>query len=502
LLTLRARLAKRKNAATPSDDAKLRDLLNRIATRENADRLRALRDLALAVDQPADPLDSDLWIDLVNGNRAIGRNARAADLAQSAAIAIENKSPSQAAELKLTAAAILIETGDYPRALEILKTVLSTNPSAPQPTAERAWLLKIHALSANAKNNQDDQLYIVALRTFLSLHPLSSRASEIRSNLAQALHNAANSDEARALWLEIPTSAPQWLDARLAVAAIDRDALRNAILDDLPPPRIQARLNLALAQVSDAAKRAPASDRPWFRIAEWQLDLLHHPQTSAAAVLENLHQLIALPLQAPLRAEAERIEIEALIAAERFPEAERAADRWIKSANPHSLDALVRDLGLAAHRASSDRIHHGIGPILLASTQKLAAIAQPGSAAARNAQFESIRALALSGDSTRAKIQLEQLLQSTSLDAFDSLRAAQLSLDLGMTDQSLNRFRELARNSPPASQAWFQARLGMAQSLAAKAQTAEAKKLVEATALLYPDLGGEPLRSRFKRLAK
>jgi hypothetical protein len=56
------------------------------------------------------------------------------------------------------------------------------------------------------------------------------------------------------------------------------------------------------------------------------------------------------------------------------------------------------------------------------------------------------------------------------------------------------------RQSPVGSSPWLEARYGLALAYYRSGKPEQARKLIDATALLHPELGGAALRARFEHL--
>jgi predicted Zn-dependent protease len=76
-------------------------------------------------------------------------------------------------------------------------------------------------------------------------------------------------------------------------------------------------------------------------------------------------------------------------------------------------------------------------------------------------------------------------------DAYLRLEAFPLAIDV---------YRLRTQQSRPGSPAWFQARYGQALAYYRAGKGQEARRLIDATAILHPELGGGELRSKFERL--
>ena len=76
-------------------------------------------------------------------------------------------------------------------------------------------------------------------------------------------------------------------------------------------------------------------------------------------------------------------------------------------------------------------------------------------------------------------------------DIYTRLDAYELAVDV-------HRLR--TRRTAPGSLAWLDARYGLALALYRSGKADEARRIIDATAILHPELGGGDLSEKFKRL--
>ena len=76
-------------------------------------------------------------------------------------------------------------------------------------------------------------------------------------------------------------------------------------------------------------------------------------------------------------------------------------------------------------------------------------------------------------------------------DIYARLEAFELAVDA-------HRLR--SRRAVPGSLAWLDARYGLALALYRTGKAEEARRIIDATAILHPELGGGNLSEKFKRL--
>src|SRR5262249_34117124 len=117
------------------------------------------------------------------------------------------------------------------------------------------------------------------------------------------------------------------------------------------------------------------------------------------------------------------------------------------------------------------------------------------------ARIRQTRALLFSGDAAAAQ---RSLAAWTSWpphprdDLLQDLADTYVRLDAFARAVEVRRLRP--RQAAPGSPPWFEARYGLALAHYRSGQSRLARQLIDATAILHPDLGGGDLRGRFERL--
>jgi hypothetical protein len=119
------------------------------------------------------------------------------------------------------------------------------------------------------------------------------------------------------------------------------------------------------------------------------------------------------------------------------------------------------------------------------------------------AQLRQTRALLFNGDDEAARRSVaswgelpthagDRILRDLA-DTYVRLDAFELALDV-------QRLR--MRRSPLGSPRWLEARYGLALANYRSGKAQEARKLIDATAILHPELGGGALRAKFEHLRR
>ncbi len=273
----------------------------------------------------------------------------------------------------------------------------------------------------------------------------------------------------------------------------DPDAVRRAIREarealdriesQLPADDLSGRADVALARAE--LETVPDAGQP-------------------SLALTILDRLLSRPLDDPRRARARRLRVVALSELGRYLDAESGARSLLESQPASDMLPLARRLDRAASSATSDLARRRFGELLRRIAEALRdrpeGLSAPEKAEAR---LRLARAELFRGDPPAARRALRDWPS-----ALDDLpprlwpELADLAVESSEFDQAIQAYRRIARREPTGSTAWFQARYGHALALERSGQPDLARQLLDATAALHPDLGGEPLQSRFTALRK
>jgi hypothetical protein len=485
-------------------DPEILELLERIESRGGRVARAAGRAVARAVSQPANPANQRLWNKLVDGWISLEKNEEAAELAETAGSALSGAGETAAAaRLRLRAAAIWINQNRIEDAERCLAPIVSSDSGADPETRERAGSLRILGHGRLAATKMGDGKvraeYLKALADQLNAFPAGTSADEVRFRLGHEFLSDGKVEEARGLWLGIRPEGTSWLPARLALAELSRNGLVEETAAGRPT---LDRENLArLRQDLEKASRDATTDEARVRLALAALELgLLDPQTSRERILEEARSIARKPLSPEARAAATTLEILALVALERYIEAEQAASRLVETADLPTLQVLARQLNRAARENPSDRVRNRIGPILELAAGRLARMPGLEPVAHAEALILLAEGNTHAGEFVDARRILAEERLRTNLPLPLDQDVAELAIVLGQFEDAIRRYRRHASSARPGSASWFDARLGQARALIAGSRTQDAGRLLEGTQLLYPDLGGPVVKERFRAL--
>ncbi len=459
--------------------------------------------LGKRINKPGPGQSTEAWDILAEGAAAVGDYARAGELEIGAAERSLELGKSQGVgELRLRAGAYLFQAGKFLEAEAILEKV-ATDPlaGAARPKAGLLRILANGQALALKLPKASSATYQRALEYQIREFAGDPSANEARWLLGKL--RLANSDRegARTLWASIARSDPRWLEARLDIAELNQEDLDTQRLNnDLPA--IQAKYDKARAFLTATMRESrDASERALMDLATARLELtpaVGHPD-EARALCEGVLRVAGRPEQ---RDKARRLKIVAMTQQNHFLEAESAARAESTWSRPVDLLATARLLDLVASGRQSDLRVRRVGLILRLLMAPVIEHSENLSDVERaEARMRETRALTMIGDEARARSSLmnwgvtpptlDDAILRDLADTYSKLGAYNLAADV----QRL-RVRRAAVGSLP----WFEARYGLALAYYRWGKDKDARKLIDATSILHPDLGGGELRDKFVQL--
>jgi tetratricopeptide (TPR) repeat protein len=453
-------------------------------------RLARIR-LARTVRDPAPSLAPSGLAALAEGLLALGRPDDAAGrLTEGAERAGQLGDRRLAAELRYQAAGTLIEAGEPDRAVPLL-TALRDDPNAGDLRPRAGMLLALSVPRGDAAAATD------ALRAVIRDFPDDPLANEARLRLG-SLHAARGErDAAEDAWRPIPPDHPAWLASRRAwfesrMGALEAMSHPTEAEIQRHVGEITRFLDAFQAEAPDTAGRVEAGlARVRFNLSD--------PVDRPAAAAETLDRLDSLPLRADQRTRLRGWRTALDLRQGRYPEAERRVPELLRDGDRASLRTVARFLGRMALRGKTDLQQRRTGSILQAILDHLR---QQGETASEIDLLEA-RARIARGDAPSALPGLRRL--QSELPRLPDDLLTELSETWREADDpaaARTALAELVRRQPPGSVPWFEAQYRLARMMADTDQVREALRLLEGTALLHPDLGGEGLNARFERLQR
>jgi len=509
-LAVGVRLAERRERSAGQDrDAAQADAFARAEALRGStrpDAKLALNDLAREVDRPTARSAPEAWDLLAEGAIGLGDPPRASTLLGLGADRAAGLGRREdAGRYRFKAGAILFRAGDYPGADALLGRVWDdpdSGPSRPRAGMLRA-LARGRALAEKAPG-ASRRAYDDALRDQVRAYPDDPSTSEARWLLGRIEQEEGRPEEAIRQWRAIPPGHPRWLASRAAIAdqhRRDLDELR--IADDAQAVRAQYREASAFLRESLSAATGDL-DAVDLELASAWLDLT--PGIGRIELARSLcERLMRRPGTEAVHARARALRVVALAMLDRFAEAE-------PEARAVGLGSTAEDALLAArlidreagesesdvHRARSGRL---IRALLDVPLRDIDALTPPQRAEVR---LRSIRATAFVAelDAARRALRATHNWDPADLD-LDGLRdLADTFVRVEAYGLAVDVERLRARRLRPGSLAWLQSRYVLGLALDRDRKRDDARQVLDATAILHPDLGGGALRDRFERLRR
>ncbi len=506
-LALGVRLAQRTDSISGSarTDAEV-DAFRRAQSLRGSNRAearRALNDLARALDSPPPHADPEAWDLLGEAALGLGDAPRAGRLvAEGAERARTLGHPEESARLLLRAGAILFEAGDYTGADALLGRAWDV-PGA-GPARPKAGLLRALARGRALAERQPGATragFVAGLRDMVREYPDDPNTAEARWLLAGSEREDGHLAEALALWRAIPSGHPRWLAARLAIADENQRELDELRFGE-DTAALRARFRDAATFLRESGRQAsdPAAVTE-LDLAAARLDLT--PGVGRAELARSLCDRIAHQAGSPdQHARARVLRIVALAMTQRVAEAEKEIRAEVAGAPAADLLDAARLLDRAADAVDSDVGRMRLGRIARGLTDGLARAGKVPDELAASFKLRAVRAAIFAGDPEAARrlLRSDPALDPAAFDADDLRDLADAFLRLDAPGMAVEVERLRGRRLEPGSPAWLESRYLLALALYRDGKLDDARALIDAAAILHPDLGGTRLKPRFERL--
>jgi hypothetical protein len=222
-----------------------------------------------------------------------------------------------------------------------------------------------------------------------------------------------------------------------------------------------------------------------------------------SAARARLKALESLPLSAAARTRVELLMVAAILAEGRYPDGDRAAGIAAPAADVPSLLDLIRLLDLVATATDSDLVRRRYGKVVLTLTDSLLNTRTTDLTGPERTEFVLFRARALlfRGDGPAGRtFWTQRRVDPRTLPLPTLILLADTESLLGEYPESLAAYQLLAGRSRPGSRPWLEARYSLALTYEQARRFKEARQILDATAILHPDLGGGELRTRIENL--
>jgi hypothetical protein len=507
-LAIRVRLAQRAERGPGKLRLEIeRDLFGRANALRKANSPEGrveLRRLARAIAEPDPALGPEAWDTLADGQLALGSPAEAARLVLTGAKRADAIDRHEiAAQLRFRAGAIQFQAGNYRQADELLSAIVDDQQAG--GIRPRAGLLRSLARArgvAASLGGFSQPRYLSALEAQIREFPHDASAHEAQWLLGLARLAAGDRQAAEALWKAIPRDQPRGLDARLALFKLIEDDIESQRLAISPADSLKLMNHTRAQLIKLRDESANLSDRAEIDLARASLELipgLGQPSDARKACEAALSR----PHRPDLERRARLLQIVTLVEEQRYLEAESLAKAHVSTFSTSEVLSLASRLDrLACATGDSDADQRRIGQLL---QHVLAPVLTGLGRLAPQDQLETrlrqARASFFFGDPATARSMLSAFSPERFATDLKLLRElADLQERLGLDTESVATYKLLASRLTPGALAWFEARLGEASALARTRDRRAARRLIEATSLLHPELGGPVMKARFEKL--
>jgi Tfp pilus assembly protein PilF len=462
--------------------------------------------------RPIDPSprhEPVVWDLLAEAKELYGDADGAAALEERAAArAQEQGKPEAAADFLLRGGGFLFQAGKYAQADAVLSRV-ADDPRAGSRRA-KAGMLRCLARGralAGGLPGATPASYAEALRRQILEYPGEPTTDEARWLLGSLTLASGEPDKAQQLWNQIAPGSSRWIDARLAVADVERKALESQLkIGD--HAALMAGYRRASENLTASLEQARTdADKAALWLAQARLNAVPTVGRSQLA-LALVDRLGRLPLS-PVDRYRTRL-LRMIIRVEVGPpylESEREAQSHSAWAEPSARWAFLDAARLIDECATHSEVVLGqrrFGLILRLLLQPAAQEndEEKWSASERSEiKLRLTRAYLFLGDDIGARATLrtwgglppsasDELLGDLA-DTYNRLEAYELAIDV-------QRLR--SKNLTTGSPSWFEARYGLALAYFHSSQLKEAAQLIDATAILHPNLGGGIIEKKFIKL--
>ncbi len=460
--------------------------------------------MAREIDHPSPHSEPDAWDILADGAVGLGDPARAARLLELGADrARDGGRRDEAGRLRLRAGAIVFQAGDYPEANAICGRVWDDSKSGPsRPKAGMLRVLARGRMIAARSAGTTRAGYLAAMNDLLRDYPNDPSTGEARWLLGANELAAGRPAAAMAHWEAIAPGQPRWISARLAIAEQLQRELDTLRIADNPTVVAESYKSAVSSLRKSLARDAEESESLDLELTLIRLDLtpgVGHPD-HARSLCDRVAHRAGSDAQ---HARARMLRVIALAMIQQFAEAEREARVEGVRASSDDLLLAARLLDHSADATESDVNRSRIGRILrlllVAGARHLDKLPPAGQAEAR---LRAIRAEIAVGDTESARRAFTEPNGPNAADLDpDSLRdLADAYFRVEAYGMAIDVERLRIRGLKPGSPEWIESRYGLALALYRDKKPREAQRIIDATAILHPELGGGSLKARFERL--
>lgn len=437
--------------------------------------------------------------------------------------AMERKLPEVAIELASTRASILLKAERFEEAATAFGQIVERFPDNPQsPDAGLLGAYSLARLSEREPTSARRDAAIEALTRQIESYPNHPTAIEARWMLALVFERQRRWTEAIGLYEAIPSDSPHGGELAGRLAAVHVERWREARRTGQITPALEDEAGKALGTLVAGFPGPPAgwsTAQADIGLKLALVDLLRQEPRSGPAdeVLGRIGESVELARresrrdERPLDPEWGRVErqvqqlrILALAHRGEFEEARRVLESLNGTSPAERLGVLAGLSDFAQDLPEGPR--RELGRLQLQAARPLQARRQDLEPAAREQLDRCLaQAFAATGNIPEAVTLYESLLSEGPPDKALMRTIAGLLAERGQSNDLekaggwLQKLESLEKKGSPE---WIAARLAVGENLLSRGKASECLRLLRATRILYPQLGGEETKSRFEDLER
>lgn len=381
----------------------------------------------------------------------------------------------------------------------MLEVVQNPNAAELGPKASLIRVLCLKSLGVSGRTSLTE-----AIATHLERFGTDSiTTGEVRWIAGEQLAAQGKREEATSAWLAIAPDHPRWLAAMIAVSKLDLEMLENLALvaDNRAFSASWEQARKRLEQARDAA--TTPQNKATLELAIARLDLTPGSDRVDAARQATLRLMPKLSRDSQRQwATAILIMADALLG--RTLDLETRLNGREAHMDASFILDMCRVLDTQANMIDTEGVRRQLGGIMARLAESLPSN-DPNMTESVNSELElrKIRGLIYAGQASSAEPRLDAWLKAHP-DVSPSLLFAvsDALLRLNATAKAINYLTVWVGQEHEGEIPWFLGRLELAKALYREGRDKESARLLDATMVLYPNVGGVGLKRKYETLRR